>query len=78
MIRATCVSNRDEFRSSGGWPEIFVDLPRIGDYVENGNGLRMKVFSITHKTRMVFTEGKFGTSGQAKEPYVEIYLEKLC
>ena len=44
MIKGICRSNVDEFRT-GNWPELFVEVPKVGDYVANSNGLTMKVTS---------------------------------
>jgi len=70
MIKGKCVSNRDEFKKSFYWPEVFVAVPQKGERVANENGdIVMCVHSVTHKIRAI--DGK-------KEPYVEIYLEKIC
>jgi len=77
MIKGTCVSNRDEFRQSFYWPTVFVAVPRKGERVTNENGdIIMVVHSVTHKIRTVADTP--GGQGQHKEPYIEIYLEKMC
>lgn len=76
MIKGRCRSNKDSFReSSAQWPEMFVAVPRIGEFIANENGLMMRVMSITHKVRNV--RGIFNPSGPIesyKEAYVEIEL----
>lgn len=73
MIKGICRSNVDEFRT-GNWPELFVEVPKVGDYVANSNGLTMKVTSVTHKVRNKI-EAKERMQIEL-EPYVEIELWK--
>lgn len=47
MIEGRCVTNLDKFRRAE-WPELFVTLPRVGDYVQARGGQRLKVYSVTH------------------------------
>ncbi len=47
MINAKCTTNLDEL-SQELWPEQFVAVPRIGDWVESRGCRRLKVVSITH------------------------------
>jgi hypothetical protein len=48
MIRATCFTNLDDYRRSE-WPNKFLEVPRVGDYVADDRGRRLRVISITHK-----------------------------
>ena len=50
MIRGKCHTSIDEFRSVK-WPENFVAVPRIGEFVEDESGRRLRVYSVAHKER---------------------------
>ena len=63
-----CHTNRDEGRMKR-WPEVFVTCPRVGDYVEADCGYRLKVASITHKTRPREFDGH-------QSPYIEVELNR--
>jgi len=47
MIKGYCRSNIDEFKG-GKWPERFVAVPEIGDFIKGPVGMILKVCSIIH------------------------------
>ena len=74
FIRATCFTNIDKFKTVK-WPTAFVDIPRVGDYVEGrreGSGPRarprLRVVSITHMMECITNWGS------KLEPAVRIEL----
>jgi len=71
MIKGKCYTNLDGFRNAK-WPEVFVEVPRIGELVEAEGGKRLKVVGITHKVRKV--ESAIEQMKIEYEPYVEIEL----
>lgn len=55
MIKAVCFTNLDEYQRAE-WPEHFVALPRVGDWVEarsdcNNRRYRLRIGAITHMER---------------------------
>lgn len=78
MIKGICTSNSDEFRQgSDEWPEVFVSVPRKGEIVESSNGNLMRVLQITHKMRSLASDID-GYKRREKEPYIIVYLAKIC
>ena len=69
MIKGQCVSNSDEFRNSGKWPELFVAVPRIGERVSSDTGINWQVTSIIHRMSKPFSY-----EHREPEPFVEIHL----
>lgn len=53
MIKATCFTNIDEFKTTE-WPTAFVALLRVGDFVEGkgGPGMgrpKLRICAVTHR-----------------------------
>jgi len=74
MIKGQCVSNRDEFRHKGTWPDMFVGVPRIGDSVASSSGYRLRIVQITHGQRQPISSRYSPIS--TLEPYIQIELNK--
>ena len=70
MIKGYCQSNLDDFKTYTEWPERFVAVPRIGDYVQKtGSPFKLKVCSITHRI--------YNPSNEPyNEPYIIVELTK--
>jgi len=47
MIKGQCYSNLDDFQRRT-WPSCFVEVPRVGDYIEATDGFILKIIRITH------------------------------
>ena len=47
MIEGYCRTNLDDYKKEE-WPEIFVAVPRIGEYVKSKTGKILKVCGITY------------------------------
>lgn len=51
MIKAHCYTNIDDFKLAE-WPEVFFEVPRVGDYVEGRLGNKrptLRVVRVTHR-----------------------------
>lgn len=67
-IRAHCHTNLDDFKRCE-WPDEFLAVPRVGDYVEAADGKRLRVCAITH---LVIPPGRLGKPG----PCIRVELHK--
>lgn len=47
-FEAQCVTNIDKGKREK-WPNKFLIIPKIGDFVEADSGFRLKVCAITHR-----------------------------
>ena len=49
MIKGYCRTNLDDYKMDD-WPEVFVEVPRIGEYVRAKDDMykELKVVQITH------------------------------
>lgn len=61
MIKGRCFTNLDGF-GYADWPELFVAVPRVGEWVESGYK-RLRVVSVTHSIRN-------------NEPFITVELHK--
>ncbi len=78
MIKGYCRTNLDEFKRVD-WPEKFVSVPRVGDYVEGKQGgpasrPRLRVAAVTHMMRKR-PETQWSEPNEM-EPIVEIELHR--
>jgi len=48
MIHATCFTNLDGYERET-WPTMFVEIPRVGEWVESDSGKSLRVVQITHR-----------------------------
>lgn len=48
MINGECVLHRPHCYLLSNWSALFVAVPRVGEYVEDGDGVRHRVLSVTH------------------------------
>jgi len=46
-ITGKVVTNLDKFQGEV-WPPVFVDVPKIGSYIQSESGKILEVFSIKH------------------------------
>ena len=70
MIKAQCSTNLDDYDMSK-WPDLFYEIPRIGDRVQDAIGRSLKVCGITHMQRYFK-----GVSYREDGPLVIIELNK--
>lgn len=61
MIRGYCRTNLDDFKREK-WPEMFVAVPRVGEYVRSEDGKELRVIRVIHQQA-------------ALEPYPKIEVE---
>lgn len=73
MIKGRCHTNLDDFRQCE-WPEVFEEVPRIGDRVKAKDGKTLKVVGVTHTVRKAGLSGFSSSKGIGYEPVVEIEL----
>lgn len=67
-IRAECHTNLDDFKRCE-WPDEFLIVPRVGDYVQATGGEMLRVCAITHRT---ISPGRLGKPG----PCILVELHK--
>lgn len=60
MIKAHCTTNLDAYINEI-WPNVFIAVPRIGDYIQSKHRSILEVYQITH----CYDED---------EPFITIYL----
>jgi len=74
MIKVHCRTNLDNFKSVV-WPKQFCCRPVIGDFVQTGSGVRLKICEITHSQRQV-NFGAHSGDGSEYEPILIIELNE--
>jgi hypothetical protein len=71
MVKAICKTNLDEFKQEV-WPEEFVAVPNIGDWVQAKSGRVLHVVKIMHT--IMYAHSLEGDD--RSYPYIEVELSK--
>ena len=76
MIKGCCITNVDKFKQEK-WPEIFSEVPRVGDRVACEVGKELTVVSVTHTQKIgidYFEEKGLREPFNTVEPYIVVEL----
>ena len=74
MIKGYCRTNLDDYERDN-WPEVFVSVPRKGEYVQSKQNNRLKVVCIIHYIVDINKSGVINDIGRT-EPRIEVELNK--
>ena len=76
MMKVHCFTYLDEFKREQ-WPSELAARPLVGDIVESGSGMKLKVVSITHSMspNRQYDENMFGNT--TPEPILKVELHKI-
>ena len=73
MINGYCTTNLESFRMSK-WPEKFVAVPNKGDFVQDSEGLPLRVLYVIHA--VVKRDSMSCVPGEPGEPYIIVHIGK--
>jgi len=68
-----CTTNLDDCKREQ-WPESFVCIPRVGDFVQAKSGTVLKVITVTHKIFYRWSSDQ----NCADEGMLELYLGRIA
>ena len=73
MIKGTCYTNLDNYQRTK-WPTEFVEVPKIGSFIESDGGAVLRVVSITHARTTVRDYKNTDGPVLTHEPHIRIEL----
>lgn len=72
MVKGKCIVNKQEHYKHT-WPNIFVEVPRINDYIRGSGGLELKVIKVVHSTEISLKRNLLSQK-LVTDPFIIIYL----